>query len=510
MTRGGRDGVAAALGVGGFGVLTVPSALLMPPGRPVDLVLFSLYSLAALVVAVELAEVLLALLWRPARVPALSEVPSRRRTAVVMTVCDDWDPFFLARLAPLADAGYAAFVLDDSLSPALLPAPLAGRVTVLRRGGRSGAKAGNLDHWLARHGHGFDHLIVLDADSTVNVDAADALLRAAEHPANARVAVFQAKVAPEAARPGTLFSRLLGASLRPRARVLERVHAHLDIVLSAGHNQLVRIEALRRVGGFDRGVSCEDTALTLALAAAGHRTVMVDAWTHDTEPEGIRAYVRRTRRWAAQTVELFRSPWHAAPLRLKLLLCRHLLSFLFPVAAVLMLGLSLWTAPDVAWHAPTLGAVLSLAPGLEWYGLALWPVLACVPLLVALRTVLALLERVPARLVLQSLLLGNATFVAVVLPLFASLVATACGRPVRFVPTNAPVRRVGTGVLATVAGTAALVALLVAGAVQRGGGAETVWIAFIVQSPVSLTLIHLLDRRWVASRVGNGGDGDEA
>lgn len=499
----GRERWAAGLLVATFSALTLPFSFWPVSGLLPDLPAYGLYCLLAAGLAAEVAELVLALCWSPEQRPRVASPAPRKETAVVMVVCDDWSEDHLLGLGPLAAAGYDVFLLDDSRRPAELPETLQGRVAHLRRGTRAGAKAGNLNHWLATGGGSYRYAVVLDADSRMSVDAVDALALTAEHPAQADVAVLQSKIVPEP-RPGSLFSRLLAAAARPRARVFERVHDRLGLVLSFGHNQLVRLAPVRALGGFDETFSNEDTVLTLQLAARGWRTVLVDVWSQDGSPPTVAAFNRRTVRWACQTVELFRHPWRPVPLRLKLLLCRHLVMYLFPLIGALLLGLSLWTGPD----SPTavwafMAAALSFAPGYVLYGLALWPVTAVFAGCLALRLALARREGLGWRTILASAVLGNAPSALLLLPMSGAMLATALGRRVRFVPTNSriaqrqdasPLRRLGRAVPA-----ALLLATLLAGGVSRPGsllvGFNALWLAMLLASPLSLLVLWAVDRR---------------
>src|SRR5437868_9948271 len=113
-------------------------------------------------------------------------------------------------------------------------------------------------------------------------------------------------------------AKILATGARPRMRVMERVHGPLGLLLSFGHNQLIRLQPVREFGGFEETLTNEDTVLSLRLAAAGQRAALVDVWTTDTEPATVSAYIRRTLRWARQTVELVHYPWAGVPLRLKI------------------------------------------------------------------------------------------------------------------------------------------------------------------------------------------------
>lgn len=501
-----RAKTAAALFVATYTLLTVPWVFWPSGGTACGLLVFALYSLLALGLAADFAEAVLALRWPRRTLPRLASGAPKSSAAVVMTVCDDSSPEHLSRLRPLSAAGYDLFLLDDSAVRATLPRDLVDQVTHVRRGGRAGAKAGNLNHWLTRHGRRYEYAVLLDADSTMTAESVEALLLTAEHPSNDDVAIFQAKVEPSGRE--SLFAWLLSAGARPRARVLERVHGPLGLLLSFGHNQLLRLAPIRAAGGFDESLASEDTSLSLQLAAAGWRTELVDVWTCDTDPETIAAYVRRTIRWARQTVELFRRPWHGVPLRLKLLLCRHLLSYTLPIVGALLLGISLWTGPetpDRAWSFLT--ASLSLAAGYEVYGLALWPAFIAFALLNVFRAALARLEGVPWRLLLLSSVLGSAPAAVLLLPLAGSLLASACGFRVRFVPTNSRYARgrdagLRRRLLLGLA-TCLLLSALTAGALHRPGsllvGFNIIWLAQLLLSPLSLLVLSLANRRADAS-----------
>ena len=331
--------VAVSLFCGLAAVLVAPLAFWPPPLAVGPVIAHWSYACLSVGLAAELTETLLALVWPRVALPAANGAPPRHTTAIVMTVCDDWTGRCFSALEPLADAGYAVFVLDDSTQPATLPPGLIGKIEVLRRESRRGAKGGNLNHWLRRCGPQFVYAIVLDADSIIPVETVDALLATAEHPANGDVAIVQSKIDVEVEAPST-FARAVGAAARPRARILERVHARLGVLLSSGHNELLRLAPVFSIGGFDERLTNEDTVLSLHLAARGWRTVLADVWSYNAEPDTTAAYNRRTVRWARQTLELFQHDWYEVPLRLKLLLCRHLMMFVLPILGTWLLGLS--------------------------------------------------------------------------------------------------------------------------------------------------------------------------
>jgi cellulose synthase/poly-beta-1,6-N-acetylglucosamine synthase-like glycosyltransferase len=455
----------------------------------------------ALAVAVELVETVLALSWSEQRPPRSPSAVPRHTAAVVMTVCDDWTSRGLAALLPLANAGYSVYVLDDSTEPVPHGA-LPPEVTIVRRPRKCGAKGGNLNHWLRRFGRRFDYLIVFDADSTMCVATADALLSVAEHPANADVAIVQSKTETDP-RIGSAFGRAMSAAARPRTSILARVHCRLDILLSFGHNQLLRVAPVVAVGGFDERLTNEDTVLSLRLAAGGWRCVLADAWSSEVEPDTVPAYNRRAIRWARQTTELLGREWRDVPLRLKLLLCRHLLATVFPVFGAFLLALSLWTSSeDPANVALFVLAAILLRPGFEPYGLVLWMSFALTLTLVAGRLAIARREGVSWRSLSALTLAGGAPYPSLVIPLTIGLAASLAGRSVGFIPTSsrrALARDSGCRPrLYRVAATSLLIGIFVAGAIQNPWrlivGFNAAWLALFLCAPLSLLVLRFLMR----------------
>jgi cellulose synthase/poly-beta-1,6-N-acetylglucosamine synthase-like glycosyltransferase len=462
---------------------------------------YALYACLALGLACELAETLLALMWPKQVPPCTNGSPPRDVAAVVMTTCDDWTERSLGALAPLAHAGYSVFVLDDSTQHLVLPSALKSSVTVLRRESRRGAKGGNLNHWLCSFGGRFDYAIVLDADSSMSVRTADTLLRIAEHPANRDVAIVQAKTEPDSMTSST-FARAIGVVARSRMRVLDRVHGRLGLLLSMGHNQLLRLGPVSAVGGFDEVLTNEDTVLSLQLAARGWRCVLADAWSYDTDPDTVAAHNRRTVRWARQTLELFKRDWRDVPLPLKILLCRHLLMYLVPLLGACLLALSLWTGPTRPEQVlPFLVASLGFERGFELFAANLWLSISVVLSLLVGRVLLARSEGLAWSEILRLALVAGAPYPSLIVPLAAGLTASLLGRAVRFIPTRNRRALAGDASVSSRAlqGLAAsmLLTFLVAGAVTHPGsllvGFNLLWLAFLFVSPVSLVILNGLD-----------------
>lgn len=436
--------IAAVIFLVTYVSLILPVALWPHESYLFALVWVSLYGLLACSLSVDVTELLLSFFWTHTDIPFSTLQNERPRTAVLMTICDDSDELALLGLAPLAQAGYAVFVLDDSSLPTRLPNELRKSITHCCRQNRTGAKAGNLNEWLKRFGSKFENIVILDADSTISVEAVDKLACAAAHPSNTDIAIFQSKIAPRIGKRRTLLSHLLGIAARPRTRVLECVHARLGLLVSFGHNQLIRISALMATKGFSEQFTSEDTALTLSLSELGFRVGLVDVWSYDTEPENINAFVRRTVRWARQTVEIFRGDWRGCPLRLKLLLCRHLLSYILPAIGFILLLISIIRGPcsaeDVLFF---LANALLLEKGYFFYGVAIWLPIIVLLFRVLFHLSLALLEGVALRPLLLSMVVAPSLQAILLFPVVVGMVQSCVGFRAEFIPTNSRIQNLG-------------------------------------------------------------------
>lgn len=204
--------------------------------------------------------------------PPSAGAASDARVAILYPVADDFRADVVRRSARQTHPGTRVVVLDDSRDPAVGEriAALAaeGVVEVHRRADRSGAKAGNLNRWLDRHGHEVDHVVVLDADQEAEPGfVAGALARAAAHP---DAAVVQGTILARAS--ATAFSRDLAGLFERHAALQLAGRARLGIGAFCGRGAMLDVAAVRAAGGVPELVM-EDTALTVELARQG-RTVV--------------------------------------------------------------------------------------------------------------------------------------------------------------------------------------------------------------------------------------------
>lgn len=217
--------------------------------------------------------VLLVAAWRASRAPLpIAEAPGDERVAVLFPVTDDFRADVVRRSAAQSHARTRTVVLDDSSLPqtrARIEALVAeGGIEVHRRADRQGAKAGNINAWLDRHGHEVDRIVVLDADQEIPADfVAGALARFAAHPG---AAVVQGSITTRAGDSSFvrdfsgLFSRYAGAQLAGRKA--------LGVSVFCGRGAMLDVAAVREAGGFPELVM-EDTALSVELVRRGHEVV---------------------------------------------------------------------------------------------------------------------------------------------------------------------------------------------------------------------------------------------
>lgn len=257
----------------------------------------------------------------------------------------------------------------------------------------------------------------------------------AEHPQNQGIAVFQSKILPVDTR--TRFAQTAGGVARLRLYILERTASRAGLMLSWGHNQLLRTEHVLAVSGFNESLTAEDTTLSLMLSAKGYSVRLVDVISYDTEPDDIFSYTRRTTRWAGQTVEIFRLPWRGASIRLKLLLCYHLYSYLMHNVYFGLLLLTSWSFR--ADRPPLDGFIALLSTDIGYF----WPWMA-VPFIltglwalqIALRMYLARKAGVTIKDFIRHSLLSTAVMCFVALPVNIAMLRTVLGSRVQFTPTN--------------------------------------------------------------------------
>jgi hypothetical protein len=375
--------------------------------------------------AYDCAELLLLVLRPEAELCALDHLDRYPRVALVCCTCDNVDERVMVALGKQTYPNLQIFVLDDSQKTEMQDLINRLPYTVMRRGTRAGYKAGNLNHWLRRHGRAFDYFVIADADSMFPPTFVGDMMRYLEHPANANIAALESCVRPWNA-PNT-FARLLAPAAVVSRLASLRVASPLGATLSIGHNNLVRTRAVLDIGGFDERYVAEDYATTVALLRTGRWTCDVaDVMSFDRVPENLAEYAQRQARWAFQTFQLFTLDGRGLSWIVKLKLLRAMLYYAEPLLMLaLLVGLAVWSVGDAdiraAWSSGTSYATAVMPTGLV--------ALACVYLTpLGIRIGVMLRHGVSLRDALRSTLLNAALVCGTAWPIGQRLLSELRGR----------------------------------------------------------------------------------
>lgn len=288
-----------------------------------SLAVFLLVELLNLGVSYSITQVVVALVSSPLWPQRVQSVAVSPKVAILYTTCDDLDAGCLRSLSRLRYPHCQVFVLDDSRDAlhhdSVSRAAAEFGFPVLVRESRAGFKAGSLNHWLSRFSNDYAYFVVADADSMLPDEFVEDMLRYAEHPGNAEIAVFQSLLVPW--NDGDYLASAATVPFPVVRRRLARLINRYGYLACWGHNALYRTREVVAAGGFDERFSSEDFALAIDLANRGRRCRLVDVTSYERFPRSFHEYARRSSRWARQMVQLVR---HKQMGSLPILSCAHL------------------------------------------------------------------------------------------------------------------------------------------------------------------------------------------
>lgn len=183
-----------------------------------------------------------------------------------------------------------------------------GAVRYRRRVDNAGFKAGNLMDFLDHHATGFDHALVLDADSTMSMKSVVRLVCVMQ--TDPDLAILQMAIAGRGAE--TRFARLFGLGLRHGTAVWATGQAWWQgpAQLYWGHNALIRIAAFRRDARLPilpngTRILSHDYAEAARLHAGGWavRVLPEHVGSWERHPPDLPALFARDLRWAAGNLQ---------------------------------------------------------------------------------------------------------------------------------------------------------------------------------------------------------------
>jgi cellulose synthase/poly-beta-1,6-N-acetylglucosamine synthase-like glycosyltransferase len=283
------------------------------------LVLFPV--LHAVVLGVNLLIHLLVLGWQvvatrlPIRRPATRALPEEEPFVSIHVPAHNEPPSLLIEtlqsLSRLKWSNYEVLVIDNNTADESLWRPveaacreLGPRFRFLHVEGITGAKAGAMNWARKFMDPRAEFIFVVDADYLVERHA---LKRALAHCTGEDVALVQF---PQDYRNVNRANRGLALDYRHFFAGYMNLANRLGCVPSTGTLTLIRVSALRAVGGFDEQIVTEDAELGLRLNLAGHRTVFADEVVgRGLMPHDLESLKKQRWRWAFGNAQILRANW---------------------------------------------------------------------------------------------------------------------------------------------------------------------------------------------------------
>jgi GT2 family glycosyltransferase len=238
------------------------------------------------------------------------------RVAIVYLCCGDLDVAALRSLATLRyDGDLTLVVHDDAVPPkdrAAVDAAVEDvakrtnrRVRLLRRPERTGGKPAAVNFVLDQIADACDWFILCDNDSTaLDPDTIGKALRRAQDPS---VAVVQFRTVGLSRGSDSAVNRRLAESVNAFHLFL-RVWSRFGWMPFIGHNAILRMRAVRGVGGLTPGYFADDVDLTVRLNVAGHRVVYApDIRMGETHPASYAALRKRSYKWSYGCMQVLKA-----------------------------------------------------------------------------------------------------------------------------------------------------------------------------------------------------------
>lgn len=259
--------------------------------NPLAIAALIIIEMLNILIAYRLSEFFLSLFIDSTKIPKLKELRTCPKVAILYVTFNDAMPEIINRIHRQNYTHYTVFILDDSTDATFQDIVDRSGYCVVRRTHRHGFKAGAINNWIHEYGEFFPYFIILDSDSIIGDDFVSQIMCYAEHPDNARVAVFQSKW--RIWNTENRFPRII-ASLYPLLFFsFERLSNSYETPLIMGHNNLLRTSMVKKVGGFDEDYVCEDLAISLKLMENGFDVKYADIISYESCPENVSDYAKR-------------------------------------------------------------------------------------------------------------------------------------------------------------------------------------------------------------------------
>ena len=240
----------------------------------------------------------------------------------------------MARLGAMCESieqsGYGSrfdwFILSDTTNPSVWIAEErcflrlrqdlgASNIFYRHRPENSARKSGDIEEWIKRFGAGYDHMVILDADSLMTADAVLRLVRIMQ--ADPRLGILQGLIV---GLPSTsAFARIFqfGMRLGMRSYTIGSAWWQGDCGPYWGHNAVLRLKpfiahcalpVLSRNGTEDRHILSHDQIEAVLMRTAGYdvRVLPQEDLGWEENPPTLLEFIRRDLRWCQGNMQYWR------------------------------------------------------------------------------------------------------------------------------------------------------------------------------------------------------------
>jgi cellulose synthase/poly-beta-1,6-N-acetylglucosamine synthase-like glycosyltransferase len=246
----------------------------------------------------------LASVYNEANLRALPIQKVNGRIAVLYTTYNDFMPDHAEYdITEARKGGFPFYILDDSTDAKVVREiehfAKANNCVVCRRSTRQGYKAGAINHWMTKHGQGYDYFFILDSDSRAS---ADAIRRCADLASrDLDIAVVQSKTLTMTSMP-TRLTRSAVTVQHAYMEIVQKAMKNLGTTPYYGHNALIKVSVLHSVGGFVEE-SNEDYKTLARFYQRGYRSLYAESIvTWEEVPPDYISSRKRSLRWSRDAV----------------------------------------------------------------------------------------------------------------------------------------------------------------------------------------------------------------
>ncbi len=238
------------------------------------------------------------------RASNIANATDSSRVALLYATCNDFKEDAVLSCLSQDYPNVHTFILDDGDDEAFkmrideFCRHHKGEVTVMRRAGRQGFKAGNLNNCLNEI-DGFKYISVSDADTILPGDYVSKLL---PYFCDPRTAFVQSRQEFNPAQSSS-FAQGLGYQIELHCDHYLKTKNQYGFVMFYGHGALMRTDVLKEIGGFPE-VATEDLAYSMEIRRKGYHGVYAqDVTCLEEFPPTFRQYRKRNDKWIKGTAE---------------------------------------------------------------------------------------------------------------------------------------------------------------------------------------------------------------